>query len=213
METVCSVCNITRQQSKHGTSFQKLLATLRREFKKQGFELTIKSHKHKSLNPEEFFVNAYYDAYDERNNEIPIEVVVHNNFDKTISWDHSHVTELLIQIFDAVVHECKHQRQSRKRQFKDINTHHNYLDDPDEIDAYSVSIAIELCRTLGKHRALRYLSRFSSISRLKIQNRLVSPNINAYIESIGTLPNPIIKKLAKKVYVRVQKLDTDMIFL
>ena len=33
-------------------------------------------------------------------------------------WDAKHITELLIQIFDAIIHEFKHQRQSRKRNFK-----------------------------------------------------------------------------------------------
>jgi hypothetical protein len=169
--------------------------------------------KHKKLNDKEFFVNAYYDPEDDQNHETPIEVVIHHNFDATAIWDSVQVTELLVQVFDAVVHEYKHQRQSKKRQYKVFWNQYNYLDDPDEIDAYSMSIAIELCRTLGKYRALRYMHRFSSISRLKMRENYVSPNLNAYIDAFGNLPNTTIKKLAKKVYVRIQKLDTDCIFV
>lgn len=213
METVCGVCNTVRAKSKHGSSFQQLLTLLRREFRNNDFDLRIRTMKHKKLNAVEFFVNAYYDSEDDQNHDTPIEVVIHHNFDPTIIWDRNQVTELLIQVFDAVVHEYKHQRQSKKRQYKTYWHHYNYLDDPDEIDAYSISIAIELCRTLGKYRALRYMHRFSSISRLKIRQNYASPNLNAYIDMFGTLQHPIIKLLAKKVYIRIQKLDTDCIFV
>ena len=211
-ETVCGVCNTVRTKSKHGASFQQLLTLLRREFRRNEFDLKIRTMKHKRLNTEEFFVNAYYDAEDDLEHETPIEVVIHHNFNDTIVWDHKQVTELLIQVFDAVVHEYKHQRQSKKRQHKTYWDYANYLDDPDEIDAYSISIAIELCRTLGKYRALRYMSRFSSIGRLKMRSSFASPNLNAYFDMFGNLPNHIIKKLAKKVYIRLQKIDTDCIF-
>ena len=213
METVCGVCNVVRQQSKHGTSFQELLTRLRREFRKQGFDIRLRTMKHKKLDSEEFYVNAYYDAVDDKNYETPIEVVIHHNFDATMQWDRKHITDLLIQVFDAVVHEFKHQRQSRKRFFKEYWLQCNYLDDPDEVDAYAISIAIELCRNLGKYRALRYMHRFSSLGRLKVRDDFVSPNLNAYIQAYGALPTPIIKQIAKKVYVRLQKLDADCIFL
>ena len=79
METVSSVCNQVRHNSKHGVSFQNLLTLLRREFRKRGFDLKIKSDRDKGLGPVEFYVNAYYDAEDDKNKEIPIEVVVHHN--------------------------------------------------------------------------------------------------------------------------------------
>jgi hypothetical protein len=213
METVCGVCNTVRLNSKHGISFQQLLTLLRREFRKNEFDLRIRTMKHKKLNTEEFYVNAYYDADDDQNHLTPIEVVIHHNFDPNMIWDKQQVTDILVQVFDATVHEYKHQRQSKKRFYKTFWNHYNYLDDPDEIDAYSISIAIELCRTLGKYRALRYMHRFSSISRMKMHESFVSPNLNAYVDMFGTLPNPVIRKLAKKVYVRLQKLDNDCIFV
>lgn len=220
MEVICGVCTNIRTNSKHGIVFQKLLTQIRKEFRKQGFELHIRSLRDKTLNSEEFYVNAYYDAEEDKIREIPIEIVVHHNFNKDLCWDTKHITDFLVQIFDAVVHEFKHQRQSRKRYFKAywniVNGKHHYKDylrDPDEIDAYALSIAIELCRSLGKYRAIRYMPKFISLSRLKFQDRYVSPSLSAYVGQFGTLENRIVRLLAKKVYVRLQKVDTDYIFM
>ena len=219
MEIVCGVCNRVRSNSKHGTSFPNLLVRLRREFREQGMDLKIKSLRDKKLNLEEFYVNAYYDAEDDQNREVPIEVIAHHNFPKETIWSEKQVTDFLIQIFDAVVHEFKHQRQSRKRHFINYWDHRNgayhyqeYLSDPDEVDAYALSIAIELCRTLGKFRALRYMHWLNSLSKLKFNDQYVSPNLSAYIGQFG-LRSPIIKRLSKKIYIRLQKVDTDVIFV
>ena len=218
METVCSVCAQVKLKSKPGISFQNLLTLLRRQFRIQQFSLSITSKRDKFLDTEEFYVNAYYDAEDDRNGDTPIEVVVHHNFDKDVVWDQKHATEFLIQIFDAVVHEFKHQRQSIKRKYQTYSDHdrflyNQYLSDPDEVDAYAVSIAIELCRNLGKYRALRYLGKISSLSRLKFNGRYVSPCLASYFSEFGNLPNPVLKRLSKKIYVRLQKVDTDVLFL
>ena len=218
METICSVCNNTRNKSKHGVSFQNLLTMLRREFRENGFYLKIKSERNKHLSGEEFYVNAYYDAEDDQNKEIPIEVVVHHNFEKTVVWDNKQTTDFLIQIFDATVHEYKHQRQSIKRKYhvyaENVKApYKDYLAEDDEIDAYAISIAIELCRTLGKYRALRYMGRLSALAKLRIQGSFVSPNLSAYFGQFEGSDHQIMKRLAKKVYVRLQKIDTDVIFM
>ena len=220
IETISGVCNSTRNKSKHGVRFHDLLVILRKEFRKQDILLKIKSLRSKKLSNEEFYVNAYYDSYDDEQGEIPIEVVVHHNFKNDVIWDTKHITEFLTQIFDAVVHEFKHLRQSRKRSYRqfwthvDGNSHYKeYLADPDELDAYSLSIAIELCRSLGKYRALKYLHKVTSLSKLKFQNQFASVNLSAYFGQFGGVSNPIIKKLSKKVYVRIQKLDADVIFV
>ena len=220
METVRDVCNRVRTNSKHGTNFHNLLVILRREFKRSELDVKVKSERNKQLLDEEFYINAYYDAEDDDTYETPIEVVVHHNFDKAMVWDRKHVTSFLVQVFDATVHEYKHQRQSRKRGHENFWDHPNgayhyqeYLMDPDEVDAYSLSIAIELCRSLGKYRALRYMSKFTALSKLKFQDTFVSPNLSAYIGQFGNTSTPVIKLLAKKVYVRLQKIDTDCIFV
>ena len=217
METVCTVCNHVRDKTKQGISFHNLLTKIRREFRENSIDLKVKSLRKKNLLPEEFYVNAYYDATDDQNRDTAIEVVIYHNFDRSVVWDRQHVTELLVQVFDAVVHEFKHQRQSRKRHYE-IYWHnsyetHLYLSDPDEIDAYAFSIAIELCRILGKTRALRYMPKFTSLSRLKIRNYYVSPSLFVYVKTFGNLDDPVLKSLAKKVYIRLQKVDTDHIFL
>jgi len=218
METVSSVCNKVRHNSKHGVSFQNLLTMLRREFREGGFYLKIKTNRDKQLGLEEFYVNAYYDAEDDQNKEIPIEVVVHHNFEKTVVWDRKQTTDFLIQIFDATVHEYKHQRQSIKRKYhvyaENVKApYKDYLAEDDELDAYALSIAIELCRTLGKYRSLRYLGRASALARLKFNDRFVSPNLAAYFGQFGDVNNPLLKRLTKKVYIRLQKIDTDSVFM
>ena len=70
METVSTVCNQVRRKSKLGSSFQNLVVSLRREFRLANFNLKIKSTRDKVLGPEEFYVNAYYDAEEDQNNEI-----------------------------------------------------------------------------------------------------------------------------------------------
>lgn len=220
MEAVCTVCSHVRARTKTGTTFQNLLKELRREFKKNEFDIKIRSHSKKFLSAEEFYVNAYYDAEDDRLKETAIEVVIYHNFTTDVVWDSKQTTGLLIQIFDAVVHEFKHQRQSRKRKYKCYWEHHDagqyfqeYLQDPDEVDAYALSIAIELCRLLGKHRALRNLPRFTKLARLKVNEQFVSPNLNAYVAHFDADHSPILRKLSKKIYVRLMKVDTDFIFM
>lgn len=218
LERVNSVCVDVRKECDYPISFKSLMTKTRRQFKKHDFDLAIKTHRKKFLGPEEFYVNAYYDAEDDMNNDTPIEVYVYHNFENTDTWDRRQVTDMLIQIFDAVVHEYRHQRQSVRRKYAVYSEHIqepyvNYLADPDELDAYALSITIELCRNLGKYRTLNYLHRFTALSRFKIQNVYVSPNLNAYVSHFGGVNDGLIKRLAKKVYIRLKKIDTDHIFV
>lgn len=219
MEIVCLVCTKVQANSKHGLTFPQVLKFLRKEFKIHDIELKIRSRKDKTLDNAEFYVHAYYDSFDDQNLEVPIEVVVNNNFDKVVIWDPTQVKDFLTQVYDAVVHEKRHQRQSRKRNYEQFWDHHDsgqnfreYLKDPDELDAYALSIAIELCRGLGRHRALRYMPKFTTLARMKINGVLVSPNLNAYVAHFEKPVSPILRRLAKKIYVRLKKIDTDYIF-
>ncbi len=116
-----------------------------------------------------------------------------------------------------MVHELRHQRQYRKRHFKigkDRGTgYKDYLADPEEIDAYSINIAIELCRTLGKTRALRYLHNVDKLSRFRINNNYVSPCLSMYRAEFPNPEDPIVKELSKKIYIRLKKIDTDHVFM
>lgn len=220
METVYSVCSKVQTKTANEVLFPDVLKALRKEFKIHDIDLKIRSKKDKSLESFEFVINAYYDSYDDKNLETPIEVIVSNNFDKTRPWDSKQVKEFLTQIYDAVVHEKKHQRQSRKRNYEQYWEHHepgyhyhDYLKDPDELDAYSLSIAIELCRNLGKHRALRYMSKITTLAKMKVGGQLVSPNLHAYVSHFEKPKSLLLRRLAKKVYVRLKKIDTDTIFM
>ena len=218
LEQVNSVCTVIRNSIKYPTTFKILLSKTRKVFKSKNFDLKIKTKIQPFLNHEEFYVNAYYDADDDKHNETPIEVLIYHNFDKNEIWDTKQTSELLVQIFDAVIHEYRHQRQSRSRKYLTFSQHpqtpyREYLLDPDELDAYALSIAIELCRNLGKFRALRYMQRLSYLSKFKIQNKFVSPNLNAYVQHFGGVEHPVIKRLTKKVYIRLKKIDTDYIFV
>ena len=218
LEQVNSVCTVIRNSIKYPTTFNILLSKTRKVFKSKNFDLKIKTKRQPFLNHEEFYVNAYYDADDDKHNETPIEVLIYHNFDKNEIWDTKQTSELLVQIFDAVIHEYRHQRQSRSRKYLTFSQHpqtpyREYLLDPDELDAYALSIAIELCRNLGKFRALRYMQRLSYLSKFKIQNRFVSPNLNAYVQHFGGVEHPVIKRLSKKVYIRLKKIDIDYVFV
>jgi hypothetical protein len=220
METVCLICNQVRHKTKKDTSFPKLLVELRRGFRRAGLDVKVKSQSKKFLDVQEFYVNAYYDSEDDQNRETPIEVIIYHNFDKEVIWSSKQITDLLVQVFDATVHEFKHQRQSRKRghiEFRERadaeQEFHEYLQDPDELDAYALSIAIELCRTVGKFRALRYMPKFTTLARFKVKEEFASPNLNAYVSHFEKSKSPLLRRLAKKVYVRLKKIDTDFIFM
>jgi hypothetical protein len=216
METIFAICMLILGSTKSGISFQKLIYKIRREFRVAGLDIKVTTVRDKTLGDEIFYANGYYDPADDEDGERCIELVVTHNFSKDEIWYQDQVRQLLIQVFDTVVHELKHQRQYRKRHFKmGLNRgtgYKDYLADPEEVDAYSISIAIELCRSLGKTRALRYLHNVDKLSRFKIKGNFVSPCLASYLAEFSDSNHPIIRDLSKKVYVRLKKIDTDYIF-
>jgi hypothetical protein len=212
LESVCSVCNSIRSNTKSSISFQQLLFTIRKEFRKKSFELRILTRRKDFLDFDEYYVNAYYDAVDDESSEIPIEIIIFHNFDYSTPWNKLQITQLLIQIYDALIHEFKHRAQSQKRNYQIFWHGYSYLEDPDEIDAYAFSISIELSRSLGKYRAIRCLSRASLLSTFRFQEFLVSPNLYAYLLEYKT-SDKVIKSLLKKTYKYLQIIDIDAIFL
>ena len=216
LERVNAVCQHVRESNTQGITFKKLIGSTRAEFKKRDFDLTIKTKKDKTLDPSEFYVNAFYDAEDDFNNETSIEVIIHHNFNDTDVFSQTQITDFLIQIYDAVVHEYRHQQQSLKRNYEVYSNHdqspyNEYLTDPDEIDAYALSIAIELLRHMNKERAKRYMSRITIMAKMRQNNMLVSPNLKSYIDHFGL--NNITKKISKKVYKHLEALDRRYIFM
>jgi len=217
MELVCAICNKVRSSTKQGLSFPKLMNQVRREFKSSNIDIKLTTTRDKTLNEDCVYVNGYYDPEDDKEHECAIELIIVHNFPKDLVWYPTHSTLILTQIFDTVVHELRHQRQYRKRKFKvgpeRGQGHKEYLADPDEVDAYSISIATELVRSLGRTRALRYLHNIDTLSRFKLNKQFVSPCLGMYVGEFSNPRNPIIKKLTKKIYIRLKKIDTDVVFL
>ena len=215
MERVNLVCTNVRKVNDTPITFKKLIGSIRREFKRADIDLKIKTQKDHDLESNSFYINAFYDPEDDRNLETPIEVLIHHSFAQDDLFYEQQITELLVQIYDAVVHELRHQQQSRSRNYQiysDLSPEpfSKYLADPDELDAYSVSIAIELLRAMPVRRANRYMTRMAILSKLKQQTNLVSPNLRAYVQHFNN--NALLKRLAKKVYKHLNSIDSRQIF-
>ena len=217
MEIVCAICNHVRSGTKQGLNFQQLINRVRREFKLSDIQIKISAKRDKTLNEDCIYVNGFYDPEDDQENECAIELIVTHNFPKDLLWYPINSTLVLTQIFDTVVHELRHQRQYRKRKFKigppRGTAHKEYLADPDEIDAYSISIATELVRSLGRIRSLRYMHNISTLGRFKLNRQFVSPCLSMYLGEFPNTTDPVIKNLTKKIYIRLKKIDTDVVFL
>jgi hypothetical protein len=216
LERVYLVCTRVRELNSTPISFKKLVSQTRRQFRLAQFDLLIRTKKEKSLDSTEFYVNAYYDADDDSVDETAIEVVVYHNFDNCNQFSSLQITDFLKEIFDAVVHEFKHKQQSMERNYHPYFPHNRnhyseYLSDPDEVDAYAFSIAVELLRSLGRHRSYIYLTKISVLSKVRQDSKLVSPNLNAYLQHFGL--NIMVKRLAKKVYKHLETIDTRFIFV
>lgn len=217
LERVNQACKHVRDANKDTISFKKLIGLTKTAFKKYDIDAFIRTKKDKlNLAPAEFIVNAYYDPEDDANFETSIEIIVNHNFDELDLFSHNQITDFLIQIYDATVHELRHRQQSLKRNYKVYSDHddsyyHIYLKDPDEVDAYALSIAIELLRAMDKHRAKRYLSRITILAKMKNGFGYVSPNLKSYIDHFGL--TKLTKVLAKKVSKHLETLDKDQIFV
>lgn len=215
IERVNQVCQNVRKSYTSAT-FRKLLAATRKEFKHNSIDLAIRPLKDKMLEHDQFYIMAYYDPEDDFNNETAIEVVVYHNFVADMVFQHNQITDFLVQIFDAVVHELRHQVQSSQRYFETYKEHAHepfskYLADSDEVDAYAVSIAVELLRMMPADRAKRNMVRMTVLGRMKRNNMLVSANLNSYVAHFKN--NALLKKLAKKVYKHLETLDRQHIFV
>lgn len=214
LERVYQVCQYVRETN-NGISFKKLISATRSAFNHSSLYLVIKTKKDKSFEPAQFSIEGFYDAEDDFNGEAPIEIIVTHNFNDTDIFDRGQLGLILKEIYDATVHELRHQYQSVGRNYAVYSNHDKspysqYLSDPDEIDAYALSVAIELLRVMPRHRAIKYMRRISALAKMKQNQYLVSPNLRAYIEHFGI--NKLTKKFAKKVYKHLETLDNSFIF-
>ena len=216
LERVCTVCKEVRETSSEQTNFKKLITRTRKAFRDHDFDIAIKTKKDKTLDPDEWYVMAYYDAESDFEMETAIEVIVHHNLQGNESFGSFQITAFLVEIFDATVHEFRHQHQSISRDYIEYvenpdYPYEDYLANQDELDAYAFSIAIELLRVMDPQRAKRNLGRIKRMSKMRSGSGYSSPVLRSYIEHFGM--SEITKKLAKKRYFHLETIDTRHIFV
>jgi hypothetical protein len=218
LERVFNVCKEVREQSPEQTNFKKIINRTRKTFKRHEFDISIKTKRDKTLDNDKWYVMAFYDSENDYHNETAIEVIVYHNLDGTEKFGQHQTVLFLTEIFDAVVHEFRHQYQSMRRDFAEFNprapyngAYEQYLADQDELDAYAFSIAIELLRVMDRSRAMRNLSRISIMSKMRTGSVYSSPTLRAYIDHFGL--NPLTKKLAKKIYQHLETINKRLVFM
>ena len=216
LERVYNVCKQVREQSPERIIFKQLIWRVRNAFKLHNFDIAIKTKKDRDLDSDKWYVMAYYDSENDFNMDTAIEVIVYHNLQGAEEFGPHQVTAFLTEIYDATVHEFRHQYQSMRRDHNQYGEHADtpyeaYLSDYDELDAYAFSIAIELLRTMDASKAARRLSRISIMSKMRTGSQLSSPQLRAYISHFGL--NNITKKLAKKVYYHLETVDKRYVFM
>jgi hypothetical protein len=216
LDRVNEVCKCVRDDNQELITFKQLIHYTRKTFKKHNFDLVLKTKKEKDLNLDKFYVMAYYDSESDGDGETPIEVVVHHNLTGIEQFGRHQITNFLVEIYDAVVHEYRHQYQSQRRNHIEYVDHDpkpytRYLANQDELDAYALSISVELLRTMDVQRAKRNLSRISVMSKMRTGAVYSSPTLRAYIGHFGL--NGVTRRLAKKIYRHLETIDKHNIFM
>lgn len=154
----------------------------------------------------DIIIAANYDYTEDEFCKIAIELIlVTHRQDEYILVDRELFDNFVLRVADSLAHELTHMRQYRARDFVDLNYKSVddldvddreliYLSDPDEIDAYAVNIAAELN---DLPNPLEKLARPSTVT---IDQSL---NLWVYMSQFGTIDNPVVKRLLKKVYKRL----------
>jgi len=216
LERVFNVCKKVREDCPEQSTFKNLIGRTRNTFKLHNFDIAIKSKKDKTLDPDKWYVMAYYDSENDYNMDTAIEVIVYHNLKGDEPFGTHQVTSFLTEIFDATVHEFRHQYQSMRRDHNQYGEHFDtpyelYLADVDEMDAYAFSIAIELLRTMDAERAKKRMGRISVLSKMRTGAQFSSPQLRAYISHFGL--NNLTKKLSKKIYHHLETIDKRYVFM
>jgi len=217
LERVYNVCTTVQDQISDSTTFKKLIIKTRKVLKAHDFVIDLKTKKDKTLTEDQWYVLAYYDSYNDEQLETAIEIIIYHNLNGDEQFKSVQVTALLTEIYNALVHELRHRHQSAKRNFQDCVTHtssddyKHYLANQDELDAYALSIAIELLRNMDLQRAKFNLSRITVMSKMRKGSAYISPTLRAYTQHFGL--NRLVKRLAKKIYKNLETIDRRYIFV
>lgn len=152
-------------------------------------------------------VSGEYDEDADENGKVPINLVfITHTVDKVLLWDDDDFYFVSKQIADTLIHELVHMKQTRDRNFEPIMyTNHLflseeevnrlYLEQFDEIDAYSYNIASELDEQENQE-VIKQCLNCPSITPIEI-----SINLWNYMKVFEKdLSNRKLRRLMKKVY-------------
>lgn len=159
-------------------------------------------------------LNAYYDSGLDEYGDIPIELyLLTNPHDSFIILSDEEFDIIMRRIADSLIHEVIHMKQSRARDFLEVDDMaYTQVDDEveeaqlylgayDEIDAYGYNIACEL---LDRHDLQTSLKKLEKPTAITMEDSI---NLWAYINTFARDPNhPVIRKLIKRVYKTLQKI-------
>lgn len=159
-------------------------------------------------------LNAFYDSGLDEFGDVAIELyLVTNPNDDAIILDNEHFDVIMRKIADSLIHEVIHMKQSRARDFLEVDDMaytqvedemleaQLYLGAADEIDAYGYNIACEL---LDKCDLQTSLKKLENISKIQIED---SVNLWAYLHAFAKdTSHPVLRKLMKRVYKNLNEI-------
>lgn len=159
-------------------------------------------------------LNAFYDSGLDEYGDVAIELfLVTNPHDETFLLDNEQFDIIMRKIADSIIHEVIHMKQSRARNFLEVDDMaytqvedeileaQLYLGAADEIDAYGFNIACEL---LDKCDLQTSLKKLENVSTIKMEDSI---NLWAYIHTFAKdTSHPVIRKLMKRVYKNLNQI-------
>lgn len=162
-------------------------------------------------------LNGFYDSGLDEYGDVPIELyLVTNPNDQVIILDDEGFDIVMKRIADSLIHEVIHMKQSRARNFlevddmaytqvdDEIEEAQLYLGAADEIDAYGFNIACELLDNNDLQTSLKKLEKPTAI---KMEDSI---NLWAYIHTFAKDPNhPVIRRLVKRVYKNLHQIGKN----
>jgi len=104
-------------------------------------------------------VAGWYDTFLDMKKRKPISLIIYRHgwptFSRIASREH-----FLNYMIKTLIHELNHQKQSRKKLFKNYCWDGEYLADPDEIDSYALNAAQSLVARFGVDGAIKRATSF-----------------------------------------------------
>jgi len=115
--------------------------------------------KHKPIDT--FAVGGVYEDHLDKRKKKPIKLKIYR-------WDWPDYSTpgakewLANEIFKTITHELNHLKQGRKKNYRFLEWHGEYLEDPDEIDSYALNAAQGLVARFGIREARKRVAKFKT---------------------------------------------------